>query len=818
MTSQPILTTRILTALAIAFLSVLAASSAPAQRDNSRPPNSAPTQILIQPLPGDPDAQWSADHAAKRKFEATGAHPGTPFSLLPAVTYSTGGIDSIFYDNSTWVTMADLNGDGKPEILVANMCSTFSLDGCPGTGSIAVLVNNGNGTFQPAVTYSSGGYFAFTVIAADVNGDGKPDLLVANGCFITSPDQPCPNSGSVGVLLGNGDGTFQPVTNYASGGLLSWIAVADVNGDGKPDLLVSNQNGGSNGQGSVGVLLNNGDGTFRPVQTYSSGGLQSGFVVVADVNGDGKSDLLVSNLSACNHCEGNVGVLLGNGDGTFQPVVNYSPVPSANVLQVADLRNNGKLDLVVNGGGSFDGGVLSVLLGNGDGTFKPAVVYPTGGGYNSPPVVMDLNGDHILDLAAPNGQFCANTDNSACVGVLLGNGDGTFQPAVQYAVGGAALLAAGDVNGDGVLDLLTSDECNPANCTQGSVDVLLGNGDGTFQPAVSYTSGGNGTTWVGTADVNGDGRLDVVVVSPEAGPTEGLVGVLINNPGGKTATSTTLVSSLNPSLAGQAVTFTATVSSVAGPPPNGEIVTFTNGSAFLGTAPLNGGAASLTTSSLPVGSLTITATYNGDPNFTGSASPGLRQTVDSGVTAITLSSSLNPSIYGQKVTWTATVTTSGSVAPTGRVFFNWSVFSLGSATLNASGVATLTRSLLNADSYPLTAMYVGDPNNAGSTSPILNQVITQATSTATLTSSPNPSTKGQSVTFTAKITSPTTTPTGPVTFTAGKTTLGTVELTNGKATFTTSTLAVGSTTVTVTYPWNSNISESSASVTQVVDQ
>ncbi len=323
--------------------------------------------------------------------------------------------------------------------------------------------------------------------------------------------------------------------------------------------------------------------------------------------------------------------------------------------------------------------------------------------------------------------------------------------------------------------------------------------------STSFTTAG---TYSITAKYNGDAN--------NASSTSPTLSQVIN-----AATTTTLVSSLNPSLVGQAVTFTATVTSSAGSPPNGEIVTFYNGSAVLGTAPLSAGIASLTTSSLPAGTFTITATYAGDATFAPSTSPGLRQVVNSttkSATSTVLVSSLNPSIYGQKVTWTVTVTTSGSVPPTGKVNFNWSVFSIGSANLNSSGIATLTRSNLNADPYPLTAVYVGDANNLGSASAILNQVITQATSTATLTSSPNPSTQGESVTFTATITSPTTTPTGPVTFTAGKTTLGTVELTKGKATLTTSTLAVGSTTVTVTYPWNSNISESSASVTQVVQQ
>jgi YVTN family beta-propeller protein len=182
----------------------------------------------------------------------------------------------------------------------------------------------------------------------------------------------------------------------------------------------------------------------------------------------------------------------------------------------------------------------------------------------------------------------------------------------------------------------------------------------------------------------------------------------------------------------------------------------------------------------------------------------------------TLTSSLNPSIYGQKVTFTATVAPADIITPTGKVNFTWSRFTIGSATLNSSGVAMLTKSNLNADSYPLTAVYRGDANNPPSTSAVLNQVVLETTSTATLTSSPNPSTQGQAVTFTATITSPTVIPTGPVTFTAGKTVLGTAQLSSGKAKLTISSLAVGSTKVTATYYGNSNIAKSSASVTQTV--
>ncbi len=303
-----------------------------------------------------------------------------------------------------------------------------------------------------------------------------------------------------------------------------------------------------------------------------------------------------------------------------------------------------------------------------------------------------------------------------------------------------------------------------------------------------------------------------------AGESDAFVAKILNP---VAATSTALVSNLNPSTYGQAITFTATVTSIGGIPSDSETVIFYNGLNVLGTAPLTGGIASLTISTLKSGIHTISAAYLGDANFTGSTSPALRQVVDTSSqspTATSLASSLNPSIFGQKVTWTATVTTSGKTTPTGKVNFNWGSYSIGTATLNSSGVATFTRSNLNADAYPLFAVYVGDTNNGPSVSAIANQVVRETTSAATLSSSVNPSTQGQAVTFTATITSPTVTATGPVTFTAGTTVLGTAQLSDHKATFTTSTLPVGSTTVTATYNGDSNIAESSASVTQTVQQ
>jgi hypothetical protein len=657
-------------------------------------------------------------------------------------------------------------------------------------------------SFLPAVPYYSGAWDAYSVAVADVNGDGKPDILVANYCIAKVN---CTN-GLVGVLLGNGDGTFQAAVTYRSGGRHSVsLVVADVNDDGKPDVLVANQcfSQANCAGGGVGVLLGNGNGTFQTALTYNTILRSTSSVAVGDINGDDRPDIVETS-------SGIVGVLLGNGDGTFQPVTNLTADGVA--VAIADVNGDGKADVLA---GNSAG--VGVLLGNGDGTFQPESNYTLGGLGGSSIAVADVNGDGKLDVAAMDGE-------SGNVSVLLGNGDGTFQSAVTYggATGlGTPTVALADVNGDGNLDLLAA-TFQIDSKGNGGIVVFLGNGNGTFQPGVAFASGGYYAWALAVADVNGDGKPDVVAANLQLSRAQGLkgfVGVLINSTVFTTPTTTKLVSSANPSLVGQAVTFTATVSSTAGVPPNGEIITFNSGSVVLGTGALSGGIASMTSSSLPVGTSTITASYPGDANFRASTSLALMQVVNptgKSPTSTSLSSSLNPSTYGQKVTWVAKVTPSGSVMPTGKVQFRWSSYSIGSATLDSSGVATLTRSNLSADSYPLTAVYMGDAANSPSTSVVLNQVVLQTTSSAKLTSSLNPSTQGQAVAFTAKISSPTVIPTGPVTFTAGKTVLGTAQLSGGKATLTISSLPVGLTKVTVTYYGNSNIAKSSASVVQTV--
>jgi hypothetical protein len=251
-----------------------------------------------------------------------------PLSFAPAVAYGSGGIDAMT------VVVADLNGDGTPDLVVANWSV---VGGTCVSGAVGVLLGKGDGTFRPPTTYCSGGDNSGSVAVADLNGDGKLDIVVANV-----------NSGTVAVLLGNGNGTFQPAVTYSSGGSTPFsVAVADINHDGIPDLLVAIDNFDTNGL--VGVLLGNGNGTFQPVVTYGSGAYQADSVAVADINHDGKADLLVANVCADPKCakEGTIGVLLGNGDGTFQTAINY---PSGGYwnrsVAVADVNGDGIPDLL----------------------------------------------------------------------------------------------------------------------------------------------------------------------------------------------------------------------------------------------------------------------------------------------------------------------------------------------------------------------------------------------------------------------------------------------------------------------------------------
>jgi len=338
--------------------------------------------------------------------------------------------------NPSSVVTADLPGNGKLDVVITN----------GGSNIIRIFLGNGDGTFQAAVNYPAGTNPS-SVAVGDFNGDGKLDLAVANS-----------GSNNVCIFLGKGDGTFQAAVNYAVGAGPAALAVGDFDGDGKLDLAVANS-----GSQNVSVLLGRGDGTFQAAVDYGAGTNPSS-VAVGDFDGDGKLDLAVANSDI--HDTGtvdNVCILLGNGNGTFQSAVNYPTGSNSTSVAVGDFNGDGKLDLAVAnpGLGNFSKGNVSILLGNGDGTFKAAVDYPTG--FNSTSVVLgDFNGDGKLDLAVPNANF---GDNPVTPGImiLLGNGDGTFQPKVNYEAGSnPSSVAVGDFNGDGRLDMVAADTYNSA--------------------------------------------------------------------------------------------------------------------------------------------------------------------------------------------------------------------------------------------------------------------------------------------------------------------------------------------------------------------
>ena len=336
----------------------------------------------------------------------------------------------------------------------------------------------------------------------DFNNDGKLDIAVANACG----DRQCGTNGRVKILLGNGDGTFTEGMKYRSArnGNSVALATADFNNDGKLDLAVVNT--GININGDVSVLLGDGKGGFGPPKAFAPGGVPL-FVATGDFNHDGNMDMAVTLNNP-----GEVSVLLGKGNGKFEPAVTYPVEIGPQGLAVADVNGDSIPDLlVVNECGHVDGcrqGTVSVLLGNGDGTFQPQQSYFVGI-FPLTVAVADVNHDGkpdlVLDLPCGTDTNCVS---NAGIAVLLGNGDGTFQN-VQSFIGNATdsiRVSVGDFNGDGNLDAVSLDYRN------GLAVFYKGKGDGTFTAGPTFAVGINpNSTSVG--DFNGDNKPDVAILN-----------------------------------------------------------------------------------------------------------------------------------------------------------------------------------------------------------------------------------------------------------------------------------------------------------------
>ena len=310
--------------------------------------------------------------------------------------------------------------------------------------NLTVLLGNGNGTFGVPQTYTTG-IDPISVAVSDLTGDGKSDIVVANAY-----------SNTVSVLLGNGNGTFQNQQTFATGNEPNSVVVGDVNGDGNGDLIVANSY-----SNTVSVLLGNGNGTFQTQQTFATGSFPDS-VALADLAGDGKPDVVVSNIN-----DDSVSVLLGNGDGTFQAQQTFNAGSRPFSLAISDLTGDGKDDIVAGDAGNYS---VSVLLGNGNGTFQTPKSFTSGSGRFSN-AIGDLTGDGIPDLVTANSQ-----GNN--VSIFLGNGNGTFQlQQTLAAVHEPYAIATADLTGDGRPDIIVT--C--LNSTTGSVFLNAVNGSFTGQ-------------------------------------------------------------------------------------------------------------------------------------------------------------------------------------------------------------------------------------------------------------------------------------------------------------------------------------------------
>ena len=397
--------------------------------------------------------------------------------------------------------VTDFDGDGIADIVAVSGSETG--DGSVIAGdALSVLFGLGRGTFAgPPVSlvpnFLASDEQLTAVAAADLDGDGIPDLVLADSSI------------NVTVLKGAGNGSFQSTVSFPVAEPPSTIAFADFNHDGNLDFAVV----GSGAIAGIEVVLGKGAGAFQPpLQIQTPTGAYA--FAVGDFNGDGTPDLAVLLSQYALGKSDAVQIMLGNGDGTFSVKTTYPAGPFATAIAVGDFNGDGKLDLIAADMGTdaqnYQDGNLALLSGKGDGTFAAPVIMPLSGGLSTGPfdlVAADFNRDGKLDIAVAFSDF---SNFSGGLAILLGRGDGAFQAPMTYAAIGVS-IAVGDMNGDGIPDLLTSGSGDGPG-----LRYLLGRGDGSFDSPVAFAAGSYAlyaTQPLAVADFNGDGKLDIAAVS-----------------------------------------------------------------------------------------------------------------------------------------------------------------------------------------------------------------------------------------------------------------------------------------------------------------
>jgi len=529
---------------------------------------------------------------------------GTGKFNAPDVGYALGG------NMLQPFVMDDFNSDGKYEIAALTM----------GTGpQLTFLKSLGDGTFVTAedhyVPAANGklGDYGTSIASADFDGDGNPDLVLG-GIFGTG------QGGNVGgsetgitVFIEGMSGKLQPGRNYGTGGALASLAVGDFDGDGKLDIA-----GADFIDGTVSLFLGNGDGTFRDAQVFSSAPGGASAIVAADFDNDGRVDLGIIGWP------NGLYVLINTGDGQFLPPTVYVLSDDAWSITAADLNDDGNLDLIIP---HAVASTFTVMLGRGNGTFQilPDLINV---GTNPQDIkCKDINGDNKVDMMFTSAEG---------IGVAFGNGDGTFRHPTFYDVshGSSTSLTANilisDLNQDGKMDLAVT------NAGLGVVHILLGYGDGTFAPALDFPIGGAPLGLL-ALDLNGDGALDIAATNLDYPGITTLI-----NAGG---TFTSLIVPATSATYGQRLLLTASVASSirsVSDTPSGEISFVDNNLVVLGSASLDAsGTAALNLPPLSPGEHALTAVYSGDWVFLPSTSKVVVESVQP--QAATFLLTVNPS-------------------------------------------------------------------------------------------------------------------------------------------------------------------------------
>jgi hypothetical protein len=375
------------------------------------------------------------------------------------------------------IIVRDFNNDNHSDI-----AATFYQ-----SNEIGIVLGYGNGSFTKMMTYSTkDGSQPYGIDAGDFNNDSLLDIVITNA-----------GTNNIGVFMGYGDGSFAAIVTYSTGASLRplSVAVGDLNYDNQLDIIEANS-----GTDSIGVLLGNGNGTFSVVKLYPIGtGSQPYSLALSDFNNDSRLDIVVAN-----HGTSNVAILFGYGNGTFGNQMNFSTGFSSLPywVSVGDFNNDNRTDIAT---ANFNTNNVGILLGNGNGTFATVVFYTTGDGSQPRCIkVGDFNNDNILDLAVAS----SGTD---LVSLLFGYGDGTFLLGVPDTTGINSEpygLAIGYFNNDTRLDIAVTNTIN------GTILVHLANGSQTFAGMISYnTSIGSQPHSIAIADLNKDGWLDIVVAN-----------------------------------------------------------------------------------------------------------------------------------------------------------------------------------------------------------------------------------------------------------------------------------------------------------------